>query len=288
MELLIHACMQLNLPHYVFNQRNQENWKVELDYRDFNRSIISDDQHKFILADCSGIYLRPMDHRLVPEYQKSRRKKSIDATLSSFFKLMDLADSPRIINAPSPQMSNNSKPFQAMIICKAGLDIPETCITSNPEEAKKFIQKHGEVIYKSISGSRSIVKKVTESDLFKLDKLQYCPVQFQECVSGFNVRVHVIGQKAIATKICSDAVDYRYAAQESKYTSLEVFKLDAKTEKKCITLSHQLKLPFSGIDLMLADDGRTICFEVNPSPGYSYYEHNTGQPISYALAKYLQ
>lgn len=288
MELLTDACTQLNLRHYVFNQRNQENWKVELNYQDFNRSVISDNQHQFVLADCSGIYLRPMDHRLVPEYQKSRRKKRVDAMFASFFKLMDLADFSRIINAPSPQMSNNSKPFQAMMIKKAGLDTPETCITSNPEEAKEFIKKYGEVIYKSISGSRSIVKKVTESDLTKLDKLQYCPVQFQECVSGFNVRVHVVGQNAIATKICSDAVDYRYAAREAKHTSLEPFELDTAIEKKCVALSHQLNLPFSGIDLMLADDGRTICFEVNPSPGYSYYEHNTGQPISYALAKYLQ
>lgn len=98
----------------------------------------------------------------------------------------------------------------------------------------------------------------------------------------------MVGQNAIATKICSDAIDYRYTAREAKHTSLEPFELGAATEKKCVALSHQLKLPFSGIDLMLADDGRTICFEVNPSPGYSYYEHNTGQPISYALAKYLQ
>jgi hypothetical protein len=30
-----------------------------------------------------------------------------------------------------------------------------------------------------------------------------------------------------------------------------------------------------------------ICFEVNPSPGFSYYEGHTGQPISAAIARYL-
>jgi hypothetical protein len=29
------------------------------------------------------------------------------------------------------------------------------------------------------------------------------------------------------------------------------------------------------------------CFEVNPSPGFSYYEANAGQPISTAVAEYL-
>jgi hypothetical protein len=30
-----------------------------------------------------------------------------------------------------------------------------------------------------------------------------------------------------------------------------------------------------------------FCFEVNPSPGYSYFEANTGQPIARAVARYL-
>ena len=32
-------------------------------------------------------------------------------------------------------------------------------------------------------------------------------------------------------------------------------------------------------------DGSATCFEVNPSPGYSYYEANTEQPIAASLVK---
>jgi glutathione synthase/RimK-type ligase-like ATP-grasp enzyme len=55
----------------------------------------------------------------------------------------------------------------------------------------------------------------------------------------------------------------------------------------CLDLAADLRLPFAGIDLKLTPDGRVYCFEVNPSPAYSYYESNTGQPISLALARYL-
>jgi hypothetical protein len=41
------------------------------------------------------------------------------------------------------------------------------------------------------------------------------------------------------------------------------------------------------IDLRIGPDGEVTCFEVNPSPGYSYYEANTGQPIASSLARYL-
>jgi glutathione synthase/RimK-type ligase-like ATP-grasp enzyme len=112
-------------------------------------------------------------------------------------------------------------------------------------------------------------------------------MQFQECVAGYNVRVHVVGRQVYATKIVSDAVDYRYARAEGKTANLEPYDLDGDIAEKCISLSGRLQLAFSGIDLMMAEDGRTICFEVNPSPGYSYYEQNTGQPISHALADYL-
>jgi glutathione synthase/RimK-type ligase-like ATP-grasp enzyme len=48
-----------------------------------------------------------------------------------------------------------------------------------------------------------------------------------------------------------------------------------------------LGLAFSGIDLRIAPDRSVYCFEVNPSPVYSYYESHTGQAISLALARYV-
>ena len=52
-------------------------------------------------------------------------------------------------------------------------------------------------------------------------------------------------------------------------------------------MTAALGLELSGIDLRITPDGRTYCFEVNPSPGFSYYELNTGQPIARAIADHL-
>jgi glutathione synthase/RimK-type ligase-like ATP-grasp enzyme len=43
----------------------------------------------------------------------------------------------------------------------------------------------------------------------------------------------------------------------------------------------------AGIDLRFTRDGEVYCFEVNPSPVYSYYEARTGQAIASAVAEYL-
>ena len=44
---------------------------------------------------------------------------------------------------------------------------------------------------------------------------------------------------------------------------------------------------FAGIDLKITPENHVYCFEVNPSPAFSYYESQTGQAISTAVADYL-
>ncbi|MGH8914072.1 MAG: ATP-grasp domain-containing protein, partial [Acidimicrobiia bacterium] len=58
-------------------------------------------------------------------------------------------------------------------------------------------------------------------------------------------------------------------------------------ERRAVALAADLGLPVAGIDLMIDEDGDVYCLEVNPSPAFSYYEQNTGQPIAMAIARYL-
>ena len=41
------------------------------------------------------------------------------------------------------------------------------------------------------------------------------------------------------------------------------------------------------MDLRSTPDGAWYCFEVNPSPGFTYYQEETGQPIADAIARLL-
>ncbi|MFK8024233.1 MAG: hypothetical protein AB8G26_09770, partial [Ilumatobacter sp.] len=96
----------------------------------------------------------------------------------------------------------------------------------------------------------------------------------------------VVGDEVIATRIRSDADDYRYARLETCEAKLEPDDLDPVLAARCRALAGRLDLHFAGIDLRV-NGGRAVCFEVNPSPAYSYYEANTEQPISEALARLL-
>jgi glutathione synthase/RimK-type ligase-like ATP-grasp enzyme len=144
------------------------------------------------------------------------------------------------------------------------------------------------VIYKSISGARSIVQTLEDKDLDRLEKIRWCPTQFQEFIDGENVRVHVVGSRVFPTRVRSEAVDYRYAqAQVGESADLEECDLPAGIADRCVALAAALELPFAGIDLKITPSGEVYCFEVNPCPGFSYYQASTGQPISLAVAEYL-
>ena len=126
-----------------------------------------------------------------------------------------------------------------------------------------------------------------KEDLERLGSIRWCPTQFQEQIQGVDVRVHVVGDEVFAALIRTSEVDYRYAARAPDgWTRIEATGLEAGVEDRCRVLTAELGLVLSGIDLRLCADGRVVCFEVNASPAFTYYEAQS-QPIAAAVARLL-
>jgi glutathione synthase/RimK-type ligase-like ATP-grasp enzyme len=242
------------------------------------------------LEQVTALYTRMMDDRKLPELDglpdDHPARRHARAFHEAFFHWSEIAPA-RVVNRAEPQGSNGSKPYQAQLIAAHGFRVPPTLITNDPSAVLAFRKAHGKIIYKSISAVRSIVKTLEDSELERLDSIGWCPVQFQAAIEGVNIRVHVVDNATFATEIASTHVDYRYAGQDGGETRLSAATLPRAVRSRCIALSRGLGLAFSGIDLMRTRDGEYYCFEVNPQPGFSYYESHTGQPIAAAVARYL-
>jgi hypothetical protein len=243
------------------------------------------------LISITGVYTRLMDHTRLPEFERlasnAPERQQCHALHEVLIRWCEVAPA-RVVNRMAPMASNGSKPYQAQLIRAAGLDVPETLVTSDPTLVREFRERHGRIIYKSISGVRSIVQTFADADLERLSLIRWCPVQFQAYVPGKDVRVHVVGREVFATAVASSATDYRYAREQvGTSAELTATTLPAELEERCVRLAEALGLAFAGIDLRLMPDGRAVCFEVNPCPGFSYFEANTGQPIARAVARYL-
>jgi RimK-like ATP-grasp domain len=279
-------------PFIMFNQReftHSEIW-FEISRAEVTGELrIAESTYK--LQDFSAVYPRMMDDRFLPELFDEPPDSSLRTYCRSFhdtlMRWMEIAPA-LVINRCAPMASNSSKPYQAQLIREQGFLVPETLITNDPKLVREFRARHGRVIYKSISAVRSIVQELNDEDEQRLDRIRWCPTQFQAFVDGTNVRVHTIGDEAFATAVQSEATDYRYAARQSgEPAELREVVLSSELTEQCLRLSRSLGLEFAGIDLKVTPDDHVYCFEVNPCPAFSYYEANTDQPISAAVARCL-
>jgi glutathione synthase/RimK-type ligase-like ATP-grasp enzyme len=84
----------------------------------------------------------------------------------------------------------------------------------------------------------------------------------------------------VAHRCDSDAVDYRYAK-----TTIQACQLPIQVAASCVAITKQLKLRFSGIDLIQTEKG-WVLLEVNTAPGFSYFEGDGGG-VSALLHQYL-
>ncbi|SRR6266508_618723 len=289
--MLREALANLAVSTLVFNQRNFANTHFEFSLRHEGISgSLAIDGNSYDLTEITGIYMRMIEEQALPEFRRlapngalQQQCRNLHDALLRWFEITPA----RVVNRCRPMSSNSSKPYQAQLISQLGFSIPETLITNDPALVREFYAQHGRVIYKSISGVRSIVQELNDRDLMRLEQIRWCPTQFQVFVAGTNVRVHVVGQEVFATRIETDTTDYRYASSQGGETELTAINLSDDLSERCIDLAEALELPFAGIDLKIAPDGEVFCFEVNPSPGYTYYQSHTGQPIALALARYL-
>jgi glutathione synthase/RimK-type ligase-like ATP-grasp enzyme len=288
------ACERAGIRHEIFDQRAVADMAM--------RFAITPDRgvegalriggRTIPLGAITGVYLRLTDDTRLPSVRDlpadaplREHSRRLHETLTEWTELT----SSRVANRISAMASNNSKPYQAQLIARCGFAIPDTLVTDDPAAVVAFRRLHPTgIVYKSISGIRSIVTRLEDDDLERLGSIRWCPVQFQGFVEGFNVRVHVVGSEVLATAIHTTGDDYRYAHRdEGGETTLTSYALADDVAQASVALAAALGLDFAGIDLKMAPDGAVYCFEVNPSPAYSYYESHTGQPIADTVARYL-
>jgi hypothetical protein len=193
----------------------------------------------------------------------------------------------RVVNPFAAMASNSSKPYQLCLIARCGFAVPDTLVSTDAGSVKAFREQHGEIIYKSVSGVRSIVSRLKNEDMGRLQDIRWCPTQFQAYIRGRDYRVHVVRDEVFACEIVSEADDYRYGERQGLSVELKSYALPDDCATRCRALAASLDLAVAGIDLRRTPDDEWYCFEVNPSPAFSYYESATHQPISEAIAALL-
>ena len=291
LELVIERLREMGAPHVVFHQRRFADARLELEVGDGKvRGELRLDGDRHRLEDFTAIYTRLMEWQLLPEVEHeppdSPTRLHCQNLHAALMQWHELAPG-RVLSRSAEIGVAYSKPLQGQLIRRHGFSIPETLVTNDPEEVRRFRQRHGRVIYKSASYVRSVVNLLDERDPWALEAVRACPVLFQQYVDGTNLRVHTVGKRAFATSIEASAVDYRYAYLAGEAEKLAESAIREEFANRCVGLAAAFGLDFAGIDFKLTGGGEAYCLEVNPAPAFSYYELHTGQPIARAVAEFL-
>lgn len=280
--LAVQAAERRRAPYLLVDQLGLDGWEVDVG-KDGLLSQVRSPWGRVAASDLRACYARPLAPAPADDPRRARREELLAEHVVTWLDVADAA----VVNRPRDMHSNSSKPYQAQIIGEVGFAVPTSLVTNDPDEVRAFLADVGDAVFKSTSGVRSIVRRVDADRLAALERVRMLPTQFQQLVEGTDVRVHVVGDVVFATEIRSEATDYRYAGRDGLEADLAQTELPDEVAELCVLLARRLGLTFVGIDLRRTPDGRYVCFEANPMPGYSYYEANTGQPISSALVDHL-
>jgi RimK-like ATP-grasp domain len=284
------ALIQRGVSVFFVDQREVLHTEIDLTVDSGVSGIVRLSDRACALEAVRAAYIRPYDTRELPDVAEAGRESAawrhalaIDDVLSSWLDLTPAL----VVSRPAAMASNHSKPFQAAVIRSFGFAVPDTLITTDAKAAREFWDRHQTVVYKSISGVRSIVSRLNATHSDRLTDVMWCPTQFQQYIAGHDCRVHVVGDEVFACEITAGADDYRYAARQGVDVEIRPCRVPDDVAQRCRALAAALDLPVAGIDLRLAPDGRWYCFEVNPSPGFTYYQAATEQPIAESIANLL-
>ncbi len=196
------------------------------------------------------------------------------------------------VNRPVRDAAASHKPWQLTVAQQCGLDIPATLMTTDPQAARAFWDKHpGEVIYKqfiALPDAWRETRRLSETDAQLADAIRLAPVIFQQNVPAIcDLRVIAIGDEFFAAS--TDVGDGAYPQDvrfnlDARYVAHH---LPQDTADKLRALMSALDLSYGAIDLRLTPDGRYVFLEINPAGQFLYVEQSTGQPIAAALASLL-
>ena len=285
LEAVASALDRLEAPYFYLDQREILDTEVQLDVGEKTQGYIRCGAQQMRLEDVTAVYLRPDDSRQLVDVAAEGAGSpawlhalGVEDVLLSWTEITPAL----VINRPGSMASNMSKPYQLELIHALGFDTPETLVTTDQEEALAFWKLHGEVIYKSVSSVRSQISRLAPKHLERMSNVAACPTQFQAYIPGVDYRIHVIGDAAYGCRVESAGDDYRYASSE-----VTPCNIPEPVAMRAIHVAAALGLLLAGIDLRRTPEDRWVCFEVNPSPGFTYYDRLEGEPIAVAIAEHL-
>jgi glutathione synthase/RimK-type ligase-like ATP-grasp enzyme len=199
----------------------------------------------------------------------------------------------RWVNDPWRDSAASHKLHQLALARRAGLAVPSTLVTNDPEQARLFLAAagRGRVVHKALHATPEdwrTTRFVGRAELRRLSSIRLAPVILQAYVPGVDVRVTAVGGALFATAIdarrTGSPEDFRPVFDDARVAPCH---LPAPVARRLRRLLGALGLSYAAMDLRRRADGEHVFLEVNPSGQWLFVERRTGLAITQAVAALL-
>lgn len=163
-------------------------------------------------------------------------------------------------------------------------NIPFIC-PQTQAEAKLFLENHGKIIAKPITGSgaRDIHVITEPAQLHQLTITKYI---LEKYISGAELRYLVLNDLVIGVHRSDygSSVDEDRPLQRISYPSSE---WDLTLISSSVQVAHILDLKFAAVDYLVTPSGQAFILEVNTTPGLKWFHAPTSGPVVDVARQFL-
>jgi glutathione synthase/RimK-type ligase-like ATP-grasp enzyme len=190
------------------------------------------------------------------------------------------------------------KALQLVEASKAGLTIPHTLISNDPDWATTFVEALGDadcavkpllaVGVTDEEGGFRMPLTTTLPRGHSLESLALAPTILQPYVEkAFELRCVVIGDKIFAAKMDTQANEKSRIDSRGGDPDHEIFELPEQVEASLHRVMDSFGLNFASLDMIVTPDGEFVFLELNPNGQWLWLEMRAGPQISEAMASLL-
>lgn len=199
-----------------------------------------------------------------------------------------------LVNDPWRDDAAAQKTLQLAAAERAGLAVPPTLVTNDPEAARAFLaagRGPAGAIQKQIHATPEDwrrTRRVGARGAAGLRDLRLVPRILQQRIPGVDVRVTVVGDELFAADIdarrSGSPDDFRGQERRCRFAPCRVPDRERAGLRRVM---DDLGLAFAAIDFRRDEDGRWWFLDLNPAGQWRFVERRTGQPVTAALAALL-
>lgn len=244
------------------------------------------------------VYLTAAQFPVEAEYQQF----ALDSYLAAVKALNDLMGDKFWMSDFRQIMKANNKVYQLELAHSVGFLVPNTIVTSRPEDAIEFRNKEKHIITKSLAFSPIEVNgetlafyavRIEPDDEIDFSGLPLAPAIFQrEVQNKVDIRITIVGDKLFPCRIVPkkslvQELDWRQGILTEDLEYEPCYVPDDIAEK-CVKFVKLLGLTFGVVEFAIDKNGDYWFLEINPNGQWAFIEMETGLEISKEIAKVLE